>query len=76
MKIKRSSIINEYDSVCPYCIEPGQGMCCGECHFEPGIGVEEEWRGIKYEQIYPREEIDEIIEDESGTENNVLTIKK
>lgn len=51
-------------------------MCCGECHFEPGIGVEEEWRGIKYEQIYLREEIDEIIEDESGTENNVLTIKK
>ena len=64
MKIKRSSIINEYSEICVYCLDSAgnKTSCCGENHFAPGITVEESFRGIKYEQVYLLDEV-EVIED-------------
>ena len=62
MRIKKSSIINTYDSVCVYCYDPAEHSCCGENHFAEGIGVEEYFRSRPYEQIYLLDEVD-IIDD-------------
>ena len=62
MKIKKSSIIEQYESVCIYCLSPAEYSCCRENHFSPGISVEESFRGIKYEQVYLLDEV-EVIED-------------